>query len=88
MRAKGMEQFKVWLRPMGNSCKVKVDGSQNAEWLRGKLMAKALECSDAEQLAGTSCYVFVATFKSQITEFEFRTLILHMSEAQLMLDPA
>ncbi len=88
MRATEVEQFKVWLRPMGNSCKVKVDGSQNAEWLRGTLMAKALECSEAKQLAGTSYYVFFATFTSQITEFEFRTLSSHMSEAQLMLDPA
>ena len=29
-----MTKFKVWLRPMGGVCRVKVEGSDSAEWLR------------------------------------------------------
>lgn len=32
-----MIAFDVWLRPLGNVCRVRVDGSQNATWLLDRL---------------------------------------------------
>jgi hypothetical protein len=32
-----MKAFKVWLRPLGDACRVRVDGLENAKWLLKRL---------------------------------------------------
>lgn len=32
-----MKTFRVWLRPLGDSCRISVEGEENARWLIGRL---------------------------------------------------
>ena len=32
-----MNVFRVWVRPLGGNCRVRVDGIRNAQWLLNRL---------------------------------------------------
>ena len=32
-----MDRFQVWIHPMANACRVRVEGIQNAKWLLSRL---------------------------------------------------
>jgi hypothetical protein len=47
-----IDAFQVWLRPLGESCRVRVNGVRNAEWLLKRLGTSfAVNC---EQRRGVS----------------------------------
>jgi len=43
-----LNSFKVWLRPLGAVCRIRVEGIENAEWLLSRLK-QTLGFQDAEQ---------------------------------------
>ena len=83
-----MNRLQVWLRPLGSSYRVKVDGSDNAKWLCRRLQEQDVECMQPENIAGTAFWVFVATVPSAIAHRKLPEIISGMPEVQLMLEPA
>ena len=80
--------FKVWLRPTGSTCKIRVEGSEQAEWLRNKLGEQGIECAKPRQASGTDFCNLHATYKSEMSHEQFQKLIATMPEVELMFDAA
>jgi hypothetical protein len=83
-----MNHFPVWLRSLGNCCKVKVDGQQNVEWLQATLTSQGVECTEAVPVAGTDRYVFRAIYTTRMPPSELQRFLSSRPEVQLMLEPA
>ena len=85
-----MSTFRVWIRPLGNGCRVRVDGSQNAKWLLNRLSQsfyfKSSESIQDDKL--TSCSTFQVPYSSQHSRSRFEKLLAAIPEVKLMLDPA
>ena len=83
-----MDRLKVWLRPLGSSYRVKVDGNDNAKWLSRRLQDQEVECTQLENNGGTAYWMFVATVPSPTARLKLPEIIAGMPEVQLMLEPA
>ena len=83
-----MNRLQVWLRPLGSSYRVKVDGSDNAKWLCSRLQEQHVECMQPDNIEGTEFWMFVATAPSPMPRLNLQETIAGMQEVQLMLDPA
>jgi hypothetical protein len=83
-----MAKFRVWLRPSGTDCKVRVEGVENAPLLRERLKAKGISSSEPIQLGASKQCIFHATCPRQITEEGLVQYVSQMPEVELMLDPA
>ena len=55
-----MNRFKVWLRSLGSSYRVKVDGTDNAKWLYRRLREQEVECTQPEKIEGSAFWMFAA----------------------------
>ena len=82
-----MDRFKVWLRPLGSSFRVKVDGNDNAKWLSRRLQDQEVECTQLENNGCTAYWMFVATSPSPMPRLNLQETIAGMQEVQLMLEP-
>lgn len=83
-----MQRFKVWLRPMGTECKVRIDGAGNASWLQFQLTEKGIECGASVLLKGSAQVVFHVLYPPQFADDDLRHFIAGIPEVELMLDPA
>ena len=83
-----MNRFPVWLLPLGNCCKVNVDGHQNVEWLQAALTSQGVECTEAVPVAGTDRYVFRAIYPARMPPLELQQFLSSQPEVQLMLESA
>jgi hypothetical protein len=85
-----MNRFRVWLRPLNNGCKVKVDGSKNAKWLLNRLsqsfIFKGSEAINEDEFF-PAC-VFSVPYGSQMSDSMFWKLLRDISEVDLMPNPA
>ncbi len=85
-----MKRFHVWLRPLGNACRVRVDGSYNAMWLMGRLghslVGKTSAVLDEER--GSPCCTFHVDYSSQMSRPALEGLLAGIPEVELMLEPA
>ena len=52
------EPFCVWLRPLGNAWKVRVEGTDGCRWLRQQLIGQELSCTDPVNISDTDLHVF------------------------------
>ena len=85
-----MNRFRVWLRPLNNGCKVKVDGIKNAKWLLNRLsqsfIFKSSEAMNEDEFF-PAC-VFAVPYGSQMSDSMFWKLLRDISEVDLMPEPA
>ena len=85
-----MNVFRVWLRPLGSACRVRVDGIRNARWLLDRLghsfIFKTSDPVDEEE--GSSCCTFRLAYRSQMSRRGFERLLVAIPEVNLMADPA
>ena len=79
---------KVWLRPAGAVCKIRVSGEENARWLCERLTEREVQCTTPMKQGSTDFYVFRAEYPRHIAHAQFEELIKSLSEVELMLDPA
>jgi hypothetical protein len=85
-----MNTFRVWMRPTGGTCQVRVDGIENAKWLIHRLgqffVFKTAEPVKEDE--GSSCCTFRVADSSQISRHRFERLLGAIPEVKLMLDLA
>jgi hypothetical protein len=85
-----MNTFRVWLRPLYNVCRVRVDGMKNAIWLLTCLSQSFVFKSSQpiEDDERASCSTFHVPYNSQMSNFQFERLLAGIPQVQLMSDPA
>jgi hypothetical protein len=85
-----MNTFRVWMRPTGGTCQVRVDGIENAKWLIHRLgqffVFKTAEPVKEDE--GSSCCTFRVADGSLISRYNFERLLRAIPEVKLMLDLA
>jgi len=85
-----MNMFRVWIRPLGEGCRVKVDGMQNARWLLDRL-SQSFVFKSSESIIddeASSCSTFRVAYSSQNPRSRFEKLLAAIPEVKLILDPA
>ncbi len=85
-----MNTFRVWIRPLGSNCRVRVDGIKNTGWLLDRL-GRAFVFKTSEPVnedEASSCYTFRVAYNSQVSPRGFERLLAAIPEVNLMMDPA
>jgi hypothetical protein len=84
-----MNAFHVWLRPVGDFCRVRVDGIENARWLLGRLsqsfVFKTFE--PFGETRGSSVCSFQIPYNPPLSRSKFERLLAAIPEVRLMLEP-
>jgi hypothetical protein len=85
-----MDAFHVWLRPLDGVCRVRVDGSENATWLIGRLGHSFIFKSSepVRKELDTHCCTFQVPYSSQVSPAYLAKLLTKIPEVNLMLEPA
>ena len=85
-----MKSFQVWLNPLGATCKVRVDGITNANWLLHRLRQSFAfqSCEPVIDEEGSSCCTFHMTYGTQQCYRTFERLLSAIPEVEWTLDPA
>jgi hypothetical protein len=85
-----MNTFRVWIRPLGTVCRVRVEGVGNTEWLLDRL-SESFVFKTSEPLTdvnGTSQRTFRVAYRPQMSRRTFEKLLAAIPEVSLMTDPA
>jgi hypothetical protein len=82
--------FRVWLSPLGATCKVRVDGIDNANWLvNGLRQSFVFESSEpVSDLDGTGCCTFDVVYCSPACFRTLERLLTAIPEVEVTLDLA
>jgi hypothetical protein len=85
-----MRSFRVWIRPNGDFCHVRVDGKQNAKRLLDCLsqafVFKTFEPMTEDE--GSSCCNFLVPYNPPLSRSSFVKLLTAIPDVQLMSEPA
>lgn len=90
IRSKTVNTFRVWIRPLGSACRVRVDGIKNTGWLLDRL-GQAFVFKTSEPVSedeASSCCNFRVAYSSQMSRRGLERLLAAIPEVNLMLDPA
>ena len=85
-----MNPFRVWIRPLGSNCRVRVDGIKNAGWLLDRL-SRSFVFKSSEPINeddSSSCSTFRVPYSSQMPRSTFEKLLTGIPEVRLMTEPA
>ena len=82
-----MSRFKVWLRPVGQATRVQVEGRQNSDWLRARLLRRGFTCSPCESSPGTDRFAFRAGYAAEAEQPAVHELLAGLSDVALMHSP-
>lgn len=85
-----MNTFRVWTRPLDSSCRMRVDGLKNTQWLLDQL-SRSFAFKTAQPIfteAGSACCTFHMTYTSQVTRPVLDRLLGGIPEVNLMSEPA
>ncbi len=85
-----MNKFRVWIRPLGSCCRLRVDGCQNAEWLLARLSRSFAfkSCEPMNVDIATSSCTFQVLYTSDMSRTRFDRLMASIPEVTVMSDPA
>ena len=85
-----MNSFHVWIRPLGSTCRVRVDGMQNARWLLARLGRSFIfkTAAPIDEETGSSSCTFSVAYTSQVPRHNLEKLLARIPEIVLMPDPA
>ena len=84
-----MTAFRVWLRPLGNVCRIRVDGAENAQWLIERLRHTP-EVKVGDRIAetqGPSICSFRVQCKPPSSRASLQALLKAIPELQVMTEP-
>ena len=85
-----MNAFRVWVRPLGSNCRVRVDGIRNAQWLLNRLghsfVFKTAQPMNEED--GSACCSFHVAHSSQTSRRGIERLLAAIPEVKLMRELA
>ena len=84
-----MSAFRVWIRPLGGDCRVRVDGLKNATWLLDRLGRSFVfkTCEPIRQNDDSACCSFRVSYGSQMSRSMFDRLLAAMPEVSVMTEP-
>lgn len=85
-----MNTFRVWIRPLGADCRVRVDGMQNALWLLDQL-GRSFVFKSSEPIHGderSSYCTFQVPYSSQMSRSMFERVLAAIPQVELMSEPA
>jgi hypothetical protein len=85
-----MRSFRVWIRPDGDFCHVRVDGRDNAlRLLTGLSQAFVFKTFDPmTQEDESACCHFLVPYNPPLSRSSFVKMLLAMPGVRLMADPA
>lgn len=85
-----MKRFQVWIRPVGDFCRIRVDGDVNARWLVLRLSQAFVfrTFEPLEQDARTPYCSFRVPYNPPLSSAGFRQILLGIPEVELMREPA
>ena len=85
-----MNAFRVWVRPLGGACHVRVDGMEKARWLLGCLSQSFIFKSSkpVREVKGTSCCTFQLPYTSQVSRSFIERELARIPEVRLLSEPA
>jgi hypothetical protein len=85
-----MGRICVWIRPLGASCRVRVDSKKNADWLLDRLSRSFAfkTCEPVSEDDRSSCCSFRILYTSVMSRLTLDRLMASIPEVQLMSDPA
>ncbi len=85
-----MNRICVWLRPLGRSCRVRVDSKKSADWLLDRL-SRSFAFKTCEPVSGddrSSSCSFSILYTSEMSRRAFDRLMASIPEVEVMYDPA
>ena len=85
-----MNSFRVWIRPLGVTCRVRVEGIRNAQWLLARLgHGFAFKTAEpiSEEADSSSCSFRVA-YSSGMSRRGLERLLAAIPEVIFMMEPA
>jgi hypothetical protein len=83
-----MNTFRVWARPLGQMCRLRINGRENAEWLLGRLAEVFNNCGSITQLEGSSSCVFEVPYNNErLSRCTLEKMLAAIPEVELMLAP-
>lgn len=85
-----MKTFHVWVRPLGEACRVRVDGLENGRWLLSRLinLAGVDNCKPIRQEGPFGVYTFLVALSPTMTRSMLGELLAAIPEVDLMCQPA
>jgi hypothetical protein len=85
-----MKRFQVWIRPVGDFCRVRVSGDDNARWLVLRLSEAFVfrTFEPLEQVPGAPDCWFRIPYNPPLSSTRFRQILLAIPEVELMREPA
>jgi hypothetical protein len=84
-----MNAINVWLRPLGDFCRVRVDGIENARWLLDRL-SQSFVFKTFEPFAetmGSSVCSFQVPYNPPLSRSKFERLLAAIPEVHLSREP-
>lgn len=83
---KTTETFRVWIRPLGQSCRVRVDGIENGRWLINRLNSSTqIEITEPNcQNNILGCFTFLIAFDLLMTPLILNKLLRNIPEVYIM----
>lgn len=85
-----MKPFRVWVRPLGETCRVRVQGLDNGSWLRDRLIDLAI-VEDGQTVGredSTGIYTFTLPYREEMTPPMLAEVLAGIPEVELMCEPA
>ncbi len=84
-----MIAFEVWIRPLGDYCRVKVDGIENARWLLQQLSQSFIfqTFDGINQRYGSPQCIFKIPYNPPLSHLKFEKILRAMPEITLMSEP-
>lgn len=84
-----MNAFQVWLRPLGESCRIRVNGVRNAEWLQERL-GQSFTVDNAEPCHETlepDIFTFEVPCDARQSRNRLEKALSSIPEVKLMMRP-
>lgn len=84
-----MSEVRVWLRPLGNVFRVRVDSFEGAKWLLGRLRQTVVNITSVPiaKFERTSDCTFEVPYDSKLSRSGFEKLLATIPEVKLMTGP-
>jgi hypothetical protein len=85
-----MKVFSVWIRSLGSSSRVRVEGADNTKWLLTRLSQSFIFKSSepVSQESASTCCTFDVPYGSLISRVGLERLIGSIPEVNMMREPA
>jgi hypothetical protein len=84
-----MNRFNVWIRPLVNACRVRVESLENARWLLNRL-SQSFIFKSSEPINETDFFPgcsFRVAYSSQMCQPMFQKLLVAIPEVKLLAEP-